>query len=262
MTDSYNKICREDWSPHGFYDTMRRLFRPRPDPRGKDGEPVIRLVEAPFYRRRPLKPKEFHAAEEMYINSNMERRRLNQEVPPHDFFLDDQELHDRFGVPPGKTWPYSKALGRLYFAETKDQQSRARQEVKILAHRGPRALRRFLATVLRHLPQRRLSLPHIKVTLDGVLYRKKRQFVWAFLRREAMAGQDCSRHDLRNPRQELISELVRAYSFLDLTPDQLKRGLANSHQADEDMAEWFGLSTKTIRSLLSKHHPLAKSDPT
>lgn len=276
---------REDWSPSKFYDTMRRLFRRRPDPlvvltTSNDKAYRFRVVlpvQPPFYHNRPLKrvvcPQpdgsekyvhEFRGAAELYIswNHSREERRLKQKAASVPI-LGHPEL-SRFGIPPEKSWPYIKALGRLHFAETADQQARAKQEVKALAQRGPRALRSVLKELLKGLPQRRRGLTHGKVISEVVRYRTERQFVWAFLRREAMAAFDCSRRGLHELQLEQLEELAKAYSFFkpELTLDQLKRGLGNSHQTDEDVAEEFGLSTKTLRSLLSKHHPLAKSDHT
>lgn len=256
------KPWHEDWSVHGFYNTMRRLFRARPDPTGKDGKAIIRLVEPPFYRNKPLSRAQFHAAVEQCLASEgLERRHLVQKpvnvpiIPPQDLIA--------AGVPEDLSWKCNGALGRLHFAETMSQQAKAKQEVRDLDQQGPRSFRKMLKRILEELPQRKRTRTHKKILFELLPYRRVRQFTWAFLRAEAMAGWNCTRHELRDvlrdPASGRLEELHKAYSFLHLSLEDLRRGLANSHQADEDVAEEFDLSVKTLRSLLSKYHPLVQS---
>lgn len=244
---------REDWSPGQFYKTMRRLYR-------RDRQNPDSLVEIPFHANRSLSHAEFWACAEQYcwarrnkylaqlVGSQQGRR---PQSPKSEQWPDLEGL----GLSPKEFWKYEKALGQLYFAETKQRQTQARERINKLATRGLNDLRQAVAKA-------RCSILQAKRTLSGrdrfnlIDYRAKRQFLWRFLRAES----EWERGQKKEGRKfdKTVQALAKAYSYLDLTPATIAEGLRDPHQADTDAATHFTqvkhlkISASSVRSLTSK----------
>ena len=234
----------EDWSPRGFYRTMQQLYR---------------LQEAPFYENSPLTREQFYGACEHYASERFKefvvRVRLR---PPRSAGSHSQAEALRWPDPlPGQErftlTPEQIALGRLYFASTKKGQARSRAEVRRMAMRGPVERRRALAQARKATPQAKAWMDTRTLLLEVVTYRARRQFLWNFLRQEALA--DGMGHAyIRNHAGEYGTPLARAYPFLGLSAAAIAQGLKNRHQADIETAKKFALSAKNggvaVRKLL------------
>jgi len=235
----------EDWSPRGFYRTMQQLYR---------------LQETPFYENTPLTREQFYGACEHYASERFKefvvRVRLR---PPQSAELHPKAEALRWPDPlPGQErftlTPEHIALGRLYFASTKKGQARSRAEVRRLARRGPVERRRALAQARKATPQAKAWMDTRTLLLEVVPYRARRQFLWNFLRQEALA-EGMGRTDIRNHAGEYGSRLAKAYPFLGLSAAAIVQGLKNPYQADIETAKKFELSAKNggvaVRKLLS-----------
>jgi len=234
-------MLNEDWSRKGFYKTMLRLFRITEE---KDGveKRVKQPVDPPFFLNRQLTEKEFINAQQMYVQGciNEHIERLPTAGKP--------DSPDRTRWPPGikdrKIW---RVLGYMYFAKTKTKQAEAFSAIKKLAKSGPVKLRPLLKAARLATPQVRRKLDGTDI-LDLVHYRAKRQFIWNFLRKEAEADSG------RLERTEAARFLSKPYQYLNMTEQQIKEGLENPHQADDDTAMKFDISKSTIRPLLHKFY--------
>ena len=124
----------------------------------------------------------------------------------------------------------------------------------------PIALRSALSQVARTPFQVRkrfsLFLPKEGKDQDSIygilLYHGERQFLWAFLRKEALAGEEAERVELRDIAGKSSLKLAKAYRYLGLNAEIISNGLVNSHQADRDTALQFNISPTDVRPLLSK----------
>lgn len=239
---------QENWSSHRFYETMRYIFRPiRENPDS--------LVEIPFHENRPLLKKEFDECTQHYIKARCEEylcRLLASQKGRPPQFPDSERWPDvrAYGIKDQDFWKYEKPLGQLFFSKTKDEQEQAKRTVRALSTRGPRRLRTALSQAAKNTPQVHRDLSPQKIFLEVVPYLAEREFIWTFLRRESGLG----RADKKAPLEvrSVANTLATAYPYLRLKSPTIAIGLVCSNQADKDTAEEFGLSPKTVRSLLSK----------
>ena len=235
---------QEDWSPGRFYKTMQYLFRP-------DRENPYSLVKIPFYLNWKLSGKKFRACAEHYIMARHEEyfaRLMHQVRPPQRPGPERWPDLNGLGLSQEESWKRQILLRRLDFAETKQTNAQARRQVRMLAQRGPIRARQMLKDAAQKIPPAKRQFSNFELLRLVVPYRAERQFVWAFLRKEA----DVQRNVMRNLRVDVTKQLAEAYRYLRLTPQEIADGLGNSYQADKDTAEEFGISENSVRSLLSK----------
>ncbi len=259
---------------------MRRLFRPVIT-RGKQEWREHPADEnewclPPFYRQRALSRGEFFGALELYVEARTTEYRssVQQVLPKYQATTQEQKRWpDLRGLTTRKEfWKYWKAVARLYYAETKEEQRKARKRSKQLSIGGPIERRKLLAEARKATPQAHKTLSSMDLLLSPeatviftddsgrkqrrfyglVGYRAARRFVWSFLYHEARERK------INAPRpkpttEQIAAELSKAYPFLGLTPTLIVKGLRDLKvQPDRDVAKKFGLRPSTIKSLLSK----------
>lgn len=292
-TSQRASACRESdrdkWSPRGFYKAMLWTFR-EPDKNGQRDDKTP-AVTPPFYLHRPLKKDtrknkylkdEFHQAQQHYVliqnrqhlkrtgfrfsdvheKGHDEPIRQTPEPPSADRWPD----LSRFTLSGRAYWEYERALGQLFFAQTARQQARARNKVKQLSSTGPMPLRPVLSRARRLTPQ--VKARHSgKQVLAMLRYRDERYFLWEFLRREALAGNELNPTELSKDATALndgVTKLMTHYSHLvyrfSLTAAQMKRGICNPHKAaNDDVAKKFHCSPTAVRPFFSKFYPPLKT---
>jgi hypothetical protein len=243
---------KEDWSRRRFYKTMQHIFRPDRQNQGS-------LDETPFYlRKKPLSEDEFEACAEHYIMAERKKyhaRLVNrqQDRPPQSPNPDRWPDLKNLGLLQDEFWKFEIPLGQLFFAETKQQQKQARQRINVLAQRGPNEVRQAIAKARRSIPQARRTLSG-RDRFDLFDYRAKRQFLWIFLRYESEWEKGQKKEGKSFDRT--VQELVKAYSYLGLTPATIAEGLRDPHQADKDAAKKFPIlkikASSSVRSLLNR----------
>lgn len=199
-------VAVEDWSRHGFYRTMLRLFIHRQDGCKKTEDHGRWLPEkpedhAPFFLQdesRRLTQKQYECARECYV-----------QAPFHEYQERGVRRHPGIEEARATRWPYplpgedlgvvvrpgvvrltpaQVALGRLFFARTKAGQAKARAEVGALATRGTIARRKALGAAVRATPQAKAVHSPMALLFEILPYRASRQFMWAFLRAELLAA--------------------------------------------------------------------------
>lgn len=236
-----------DWSNKEFYNTMQEFYsRQRDD-----------WYEGPFYLQKiPLSEKEFVAAQQMYLATY-----INSEV--HESLLETsgtgqtdggrvQSVIDKFQKIPNFDWEVFRTLYLFLTAQSKEKQSNLRDQIKNFAERGATRYRTLLKDARINTKQKKRILDGVDMMLDVLPVRAKNQFLWAFLRHEADA-------DLgRSARGQAAEKLHEHYGYLGLTQEQIKNGLKNPNQADDDTAEEFGVSKSSIRGMIHRFRNPAK----
>ena len=272
----------EDWSPRGFYKTMLFLFRNRPDPNTQKPIPL----PPPFYLNRPLTQEEWqacsrqyaaHYAQRLFTKSqeawtrtpSQKKAKPTKTKPDNTQGLEilDDLLHDgpqtRWpGLSWSDRWKYYKAVGQFLFANSKPVQQAARKRLKELAMTATATtLRTALSQVAHTRIQVKNRFPLIQPPPGGPtsiydirLYHGERQFLWAFLRKEAGSPQKASKAERQEIADRISSKLIKDehYPYLKMNAETISKGLVNPRQADHDTAEKFQCSPTAIRSLLSK----------
>ncbi len=221
---------------------------------------LFRSPDTPFYSESPLTQPQFDGACEHYASERFREFVVRVTLrPPRSAGLHPKAEALRWPDPlPGQErftlTPEHIALGRLYFASTKKGQARSRAEVRRLARRGPVERRRALAQARKATPQAKAWMDTRTLLLEVVPYRARRQFLWNFLRHEALA-EGMGYTSLRKHARDYGAELAQAYPFLGLSAVAIAKGLKNPHQADVETAKKFALSAKNgavaVRKLLS-----------
>jgi hypothetical protein len=248
--------AEEDWSRRGFYQTMLSLFRDR----AKAADAPDQYV--PFFLRPPdkrLTQRQYEGARSLYVAARFAEyiprgvRGRRREIPWWPEPLP--------GEPPRTLTPAQRALGRLYFADSRVAAQRARAEIARLAISGPRARRKALRQARTRIPQVNRAIDRRTLLFEVVPYRAARQFMWNFLREELLGAlrqksiaekERWTLQDLKTyPTQFEVElrQLVRAYPFLGLSVGDVVAGLRRRRPADDDAARQFRL--RSIRSILS-----------
>ena len=142
----------ENWSERGFYSTMRCLFLPK--------KPTNRT---PFFQQdsgRRLTQAQYEGVRDLYVASQRQkylsllqkRTRSGVEEPESSRWPAPLPGEEPFTVTPAQ-----KALGRLYFAQSRTTQQQARKEVRQLATKGKHAARVALSAAVAATPQVKAS---------------------------------------------------------------------------------------------------------
>lgn len=190
----------EDWSRRGFYRAMLRSFLHR----DQSGPPE---KSAPFFLQlspRRLTKVQYEGVRDQYVAAQrkeyldraMARTSPGIKEPESDRWPDPLP-----GEQAGTVTPAQKALGRLYFAQNRAVQAKARVAVNALATRGKNAARTALAAAVAATPQAKATFSTEELLFGrnrrrqeggevvfeklrpGVIeYRASRQFMWHFLR--------------------------------------------------------------------------------
>lgn len=265
---------------------MLFLFRERPD--SDPQKPIPRVP--PFYLNRRLTQQEWQACARSYAafqvrrllfaksqearlgspsqkNTKPERKKNNPEIELGWglFFLLGR--WDLPGFPLKDQWKIDKVLGQFLFANSQETHQAARKQLKRLAERGkPVQLRPIISQIALTPFRVKNRFPLIRQNIktpngaikeipsieDMVRYLAKRQFLWAFLRKEAGSLQKSKEAERKGIADKFSPKLAEFYPFLKMNAETIAKGLVNSRQADQDTAEKFQCSPTAIRSLLSK----------
>jgi hypothetical protein len=248
------------WSPKRFYRHMRFRFRLHrdcedpnnpPDPEDTNNNRVF----VPLHKYRLLSLDEFEGCQQRYVYARQRKhlKRMDQaqkgralQHPSPDRWPD---LQDR-GLDPALYDHCEHALGCLYFVDTKDQRAQASGVVKALATRGPIWLRRALKIAVSATPRTKRTISGFAI-FKLVAFRAKREFLWTFLRHEANWTGD--QQNTPAALMDAARTLATVYKYLNLTADDIAKGLNCLSQADQDTADEFGLkSASSVRFLISK----------
>lgn len=260
---------------------MLELFYPA---RPKNSDTKSESICPPFYLNRRLKEKEWQACARSYAHAQAQilftksqeawtrtpskKKAEPPKTKPENALgwklFDDLLNNGPYAPWPSLSWPdrwkYHKAIGQFLFADSRQVQQTTRKRLKVLAQTAkPVALRRAISKVAHTRIQVKKRFPLYQPRPEGPisiydirLYRGERQFLWAFLRKEAGSPQKAVRAERQDNANRISPKLAEAYPYLNMNAEAIAKGLVNSRQADQDTADKFQCSPKTIRSLLSK----------
>ena len=228
------KSPRDDnikWHPKTLYKTLLHLF-------GREHPPCTP----------PLTAREFDIAKKLYIAgrvnhfvSNCQKTAaINHAAVNFKNRWPNLKSKDR------NDWKAEKAIGTLFFSESRRGQAAARIVAKNLAEYGPKRHRTALKSARKATPQAKASFSVREVMLKAGPHLAELEFVWGFLRGEATA---LTGHVERESRSKAAADLARYYPFLNLTTAQIAVGLRNKNHIEETFAKDFGISKSSVRSI-------------
>lgn len=224
------------WQPRHLYRSLLHLF-------GEQCRNQVRPAVPPFTP--PLTEREFTIARKMYVSARvsqflMRYRAKRKDTAPNNRFA------ERWPTLP-LDWKIERALGTLFFANSKREQQKARQQVKHLAEHGPMSYRTALKVARKATPQARAAFSGREILLKAGPRLAELEFVWGFLRGEAAAYM--GRSD-RTGRSKAAAALSKCYPFLNLTADQIAVGLSSKNHVERQFSGEAGISTASVRTLL------------
>jgi len=224
------------WQPRHLYRSLLHLF-------GEQYRGQVRPVVPPFIP--PLTEREFTLARKMYVSARLSQflssfRATRKNTVPSTRFA------ERWPTLP-LDWKVERALGTLFFANSKREQQQARQQVKHLAEHGPMSYRTALQAARKATPQARAAFSCREILLKAGPRLAELEFVYGFLRGEANAL--TGRAD-RKRRAEAAAALSKCYPFLNLTADQIAAALSNEKHLEQQFSAGFGISKNSVRSLI------------
>lgn len=151
------------------------------------------------------------------------------------------------------------AIGRFLFADNRDQDSRARKELRRLARSGPVQERPARSQLFQAL-MREKPAPHQVVApsmgFEFFTYLAEREFIWTLLRAEAKATQ---RLGIREDRAH--ARVAAAYSYVarnrrlpyrDLTSDRIIAGLRTERPWATDVATRFKVKAESVPVIVNR----------